>query len=363
MNNWLRTAINRGTSHSSAHLQKIGLVLLLGIAIVLGLMKPGVRPAFALSPSDIALIGVRADDIDATTGNGNDDAFAWVPLVNLAPGAELFFTDAGWTAGSAFRPQEGAIKYTAPAGGLAAGTVMLLEFTNSSGNYTFTPSGGGGTYSDVDDASVGLTGLLPATPGDNLFIFEGSTAAPSFIWGWKNEGPYDADSTSNDTTALPAGLTVGINALSTGSGASTDNNRYVGPTSASAAGLAAAVASSANWESVESFPFPSGGNDITNGTLGGGGFTVGAPTPTPTLIPPTPTFTVTPTPIPTDTPTPVRPTPTFTVTPTPIPTDTPLRLYRLTRLRLYGRHRLSRLRLRLYRLTRLRLYGRRRHQR
>lgn len=57
-------------------------------------------------------IGVRADDIDSTIGNGNDDAFAWVPLVDLAAGTEIFFTD------------------------------MLLEFSREgSGNYTFTPSG------------------------------------------------------------------------------------------------------------------------------------------------------------------------------------------------------------------------------
>lgn len=147
--------------------------------VVLGGLGLDARVAYALSPGEIAIIGVRADDIDGTIGNGNDDALAWVPLVNLAPGAEVFFTDAGWESNNTFRELEGAIKYTAPAGGLAGGTVMLLEFTNSGGNYTFTPSGGGGIYSDADDANVGTTGVRPATPGDNLFIFEGSTASPA----------------------------------------------------------------------------------------------------------------------------------------------------------------------------------------
>ncbi|HHI94899.1 MAG TPA: hypothetical protein ENK04_15585 [Gammaproteobacteria bacterium] len=224
-------------------------ILLLGIAFTLGGMILDIRSAYALNPGDIAILGVRADDIDGTAGNGNDDAFAWVPLVNLAPGAEIFFTDAGWTAANTFRAQEGAIKYTAPAGGLAAGTVMLLELTrDGSGAYIFTPSGGGGTYSNANDAFVGTTGFLTATSGDQVFIFEGSTAAPVFIWGWKNESPFDADATSNDTSALPPGLTAGVNALAVDNGASTDNNRYVGTSSGTALALAAAIADPANWE-------------------------------------------------------------------------------------------------------------------
>ncbi len=258
-------------------------ILLLGIAFTLGGMILDIRSAYALNPGDIAILGVRADDIDGTAGNGNDDAFAWVPLVNLAPGAEIFFTDAGWTAANTFRAQEGAIKYTAPAGGLAAGTVMLLELTrDGSGAYIFTPSGGGGTYSNANDIFVGTTGFLTAASGDQVFIFEGSTAAPVFIWGWKNEGPFDADATSNDTSALPPGLTAGVNALAVGNGASTDNNRYVGTSSGTALALAAAIADPANWETIESLPFSGGGNDITNGTSSAG-FTVGPSNTAPTI--------------------------------------------------------------------------------
>lgn len=64
---------------------------------------------------------------------------------------------------------------------------------------------------------------------------------------------------------------------------STDNNRYVGPTSGSANALAAAIANPANWEATESFPFPTGGNDITNGTLGNN-FTVGSTTGTIVIV-------------------------------------------------------------------------------
>ena len=286
--------------------------------------------AYALSPGDIAIIGVHGDDVDGTAGNGNTEGIAWVPLVNLAGGTEIFFTDSGWTAAGAFRGSEGAIKYTVPAGGIVAGTVLLLEFDrDTAGNYTFSAASTG--YTDADDAIVGTTGLLPAGPGDNLFIFEGSTAAPTFIWSWKNDGPYDSDSTSNSTTALPATLTLGINAMTietTEDG--TDNSRHTGPTSGTPAQLAAAIANPANWEKAENFPFPGGGNDITNGTLGSGFTVAGPPTPTPTNtatpIPPTPTPTETPVPpTPTETPVPPTPTPTETpVPPTPTPTETPV---------------------------------------
>ena len=251
-------------SHQKTRVGRFWLLLVGLIAVLLGMQS-----TYALEPGDIAIVGVRADDIDNTLGNGNDDAFAWVPLVDLTAGAQIFFTDAGWTSAGAFRPQEGAISYIAPAGGISAGTVMLLEFTPPTlggGSYVFT-STNGGTYASAEDAQVGTVGFLPATPGDNIFVFEGTSTTPVFLWGWKNEGAYDTDSTSNDSTALPPGLTVGTTALFN-SGNSADNNRYTGRISGTRAELLAAIADPTNWEALEEFPFSGGGNDITNGATG-----------------------------------------------------------------------------------------------
>jgi len=107
--------------------------MLVGAVLTLSGVILDLRSAYASNPGDIAIVGVRADDIDATSGNGNDEGIAWVPLINLAPNAEIFFTDSGWTATNTFRASEGVIKYTAPSGGLTAGTVMLMEFTRVSG--------------------------------------------------------------------------------------------------------------------------------------------------------------------------------------------------------------------------------------
>jgi len=120
---------------------------------------------------------------------------------------------------------------------------------------------------------------LVSTAGDNLFIFEGSPTAPSFIWAWKNDGPFDADATSNSTTALPSALTLGVNAMTietTEDGS--DNSRYIGTTNGTPQQLAAAIANPANWEKTEIFPFPGGGNDITNETTGSGFSVIGTNT-------------------------------------------------------------------------------------
>lgn len=146
---------------------------------------------------------------------------------------------------------------------------------------------------------MGTTGLLSATSGDNLFVFGGSTASPSFIWGWKNGNGFDNYATSNKTTAFPAGLILGTNAVAVGAGTNTDNNRYMGKTTGTPAELATAIANASNWETSET-PL-SGDNDITitNGTIGAG-FSIGKSTPTNT---PTSTFTSTPA----NTPTPTLP--------------------------------------------------------
>ncbi len=154
---------------------------------------------------DIAIIGYRSDDIDGTTDNGNDDAFAWVPLVNLAPNQMILFTDDGWTSTNTFRGVEGGIQYTAPAAGLSAGTVMLLDYSRDSTNpgvHTFTPDPTAvGIYTSLNDTNIGMLGFETATTGDNIFVFDGSTASPNFIFGLKTEdGMWDADSTSNDSS-------------------------------------------------------------------------------------------------------------------------------------------------------------------
>ncbi|MCZ6675866.1 MAG: hypothetical protein O7E52_01325, partial [Candidatus Poribacteria bacterium] len=239
--------------------------------------------AVTLGPGDVVIIGVRADDIDGTIDNGNDDAFAWVPLVDLDAGQMIFFTDDGWTS-TGFDGDEGAIKYTAPDTGLAAGTVMLLVYSRNAtepGVHTFTPDPNLGTYESINDANVGTLGFETSAAGDNIFIFDGSTGSPNFIFGVKTEGTTwetTADEPlENDESLLPAALSR-ANAVLGGPGATDnfDNLRYTGLTTGTPEELLARIASPSNWETSNDLLFSDATNDITNGTGGssGSGFNV-----------------------------------------------------------------------------------------
>ena len=67
-----------------------------------------------LSPGDIAIILGQSD---------NPEKFAFYTKVDLDAGTEIYFTDCGADAAGFKTPtcNEGAFKYTAPAGGISAG--------------------------------------------------------------------------------------------------------------------------------------------------------------------------------------------------------------------------------------------------
>ena len=197
--------------------------------------------ATALVAGDIAIIGYSADQ--------SGDPFAWVPLVAIPGNAEVFSTDAGWTATDTFRAGEGAIKFTAPAAGLSAGTIMQIG--SSSSVISGQLPAGLGSY--VTESGGNFTGnYLFATPGDNLFVFDGPIGSPNFIFGMKNEGTvFEGDATSNDSSALPSGLTIGSTAMVLGGPGETDNfdnGRYTGTTTGTRADLLAAITTPSNWE-------------------------------------------------------------------------------------------------------------------
>ena len=85
-------------------------------------------PVISLSPGAIAFVGFNAD--------GNDD-LAFVALAPIAANDVIRFTDNAWNgspvgAGGAFSATEGVVTWTAPAGGVAAGTVVSLNNLSSS---------------------------------------------------------------------------------------------------------------------------------------------------------------------------------------------------------------------------------------
>lgn len=186
--------------------------------------------AAALQPGDLTVTGFRSDA---------PDGVRFVVWADLPAGQEIFFTDNGWTAADTFRAGEDVVCWTVPAAGLAAGTEVAFDFDN--------PAATAGTI----DGALGLS-----SGGDQLLIFTGSEAAPSFVFGFNYDGPvWNSDAVNNSSSALPAALTN-----ETGSMAieHSDNGVYVGPRSGFRSVLQENILNPGNWIFTNS----AGGTDL-----------------------------------------------------------------------------------------------------
>jgi hypothetical protein len=150
------------------------------------------------SAGEIAFVSFQSDD---------PDSFSWVALVPIPGGTTILFTDNGWN-GSAFRTSEGVLTWTAPASGVPAGTVVTIT---------------GGTTASIGTVTSSGTYAL-STAGDQLFAFKGTLASPTFIAGINFGGTgWDDTAASTNSSALPATLTNGSNAVAVGN---QDNGRF-----------------------------------------------------------------------------------------------------------------------------------------
>ena len=181
----------------------------------------------ALTAGDVVITGIN------TT---NPDQFSFVPLVNLLPNASINFTDNGWD-GFGLTTTEGVVTYTAPAGGLTAGTKVILQTDGTTVNVT-----GGGTA--VVTGNFGLS-----SSGDSLLGYIGTSLLPTFLFAVNTNSLYlSSEVVDASTTYLPGSLAVGTSAVaplaSTGTIA---NAQYTGPTTGTVAALRALVADKTNW--------------------------------------------------------------------------------------------------------------------
>lgn len=167
-----------------------------------------IQAAHALSPGDIAFTGFNAD--------GNDD-FAFVALVPITGGKEIFFTDNEWNgqaigAGGAFNTGEMEFKWTAPVGGVPAGGIVVLI-----GVGVASPTANVGTVVHTVSSNLGIS-----TTADIIYAFEGASQAPTgFLTAITNAAVPNADSEIGNT-----GLTYGSSATALPS--STDGGRFIG---------------------------------------------------------------------------------------------------------------------------------------
>lgn len=183
-----------------------------------------------LAAGDLAVIGFNAD---------GDDEFAVLVLKNIPVNQVIFFTDNGWDASigtPALRTGEGTIEWENNTGSeISCGSVIYFN---------------DGTDWLVDVGVINNTtngGPFFSTSGDQILIYTGSSASPTFITAINfdgTSGSWGTGSNSN-TSALPPGLTNGSHAISVGE---TDNSVYdCDPVSGSVSTVLTAVMSTSNW--------------------------------------------------------------------------------------------------------------------
>lgn len=196
-------------------------------------------------PGDIAVIGLTFD---------GTDEFGFVALNPIGPSEEIRFTDNGWLAAGGFRAGEGEVVWTAPVGGVPAGTVVRVVVT-----------------APISTTVGTVTGASPpnlANAGDQVIAYTGTQASPALVYAINSEGTgWQADATTSNTSALPTGLTDGVHALALTP--ETDNWAYSGTTSGSASALRTAIGSVANWtgDDLAAVTYPSSFTIISTPTI------------------------------------------------------------------------------------------------
>ena len=240
-----------------------------------------------LQPGDIVFVAINGDT-DATYSKG----FSFMPLVNLEAGTEIFFTDYGWSdvAGAFINSaSESAvfIKYTAPSGGVTAGTIIRNSPTSTT-NFSF--------YFKYGATSTDYVNLVGVIASDEVIAFQGTIASPTLLFaasyvsldvvtpsGWATNVAASGG-TNGVGSALPGtgnasvvDLVDDVTALSFNQPATgNDNCAYTGPTTATdKAGWQTRIQNYSNWTFNDAIPIPA---------PPAGPFTVILPNSTPTDI-------------------------------------------------------------------------------
>ena len=183
------------------------------LLITSALIAASTTASAALVAGDIALVGFQAS-------GSPSDSFSFAALVNVDAGTVLYFTDNGFTTGSGFRGvtsldndgNEGMVKYTVGASGLAAGQVVSSLSTNTAkGAWTLS----GVIDSTATSAYAPLS--LAANAGEQITVFTSTNAQPMLsgytaLYNFDNSGVYEA-ATSSNTGQLSPGLVQGTSAV------------------------------------------------------------------------------------------------------------------------------------------------------
>lgn len=204
--------------------------------------------------SSVSATSLVAGDIAIIRLNGDSpDSWAFVLLRNIDAGTTIMFTDEGWNPNStAFQGSgESHLTWTAPAGGLYAGTVVTVDENSDTPN-TFNTSSGTTTISSGSSFSI-------SSGGDQMLAYQGSYGSPTFIFAVQSNSKnwQTGNCLSNKQSGLPSGLTNGTTAVAAGYGNGSeseyDNIEYKFTTiSGSKAEILATIGNRCYWNGTNS---------------------------------------------------------------------------------------------------------------
>jgi hypothetical protein len=181
-----------------------------------------------LQPGDIAFIGIGTD---------NPDKFAFITLTNVAGGTVINFTDNPWN-GTVLTSNEQTCTWTAPAGGLVAGSVVSMEGSVVTGGGTLVGS---------------LTTL--AVDGDQILAYQGIASSPNFIAGISTTGWISTGVPTSNQSYKPANLVTKATEVSFTS--EMDNEFYSGPLTLADGSAFNFICNGTNWtrdNAIQVFP-------------------------------------------------------------------------------------------------------------
>jgi len=171
-----------------------------GCALLLTLAASSTLMAQTLKPGDLAF----------TTFNADQDGWALVALVDLAPGTQVFFTDNAWTSAGGFDSGGGFERWVSGSSTVTAGTVVQFNYTDDA--WKLQASRGTLTR----EAVAGSSNLNLSQTAGSLYAYQGSNAVtPSVFITALSNGDFSAAA----GTLAGTGLVVGGNALQLAAGA------------------------------------------------------------------------------------------------------------------------------------------------
>ncbi|MEO0731469.1 MAG: hypothetical protein AAFZ52_01440, partial [Bacteroidota bacterium] len=179
------------------------------------------------------------------------DEWSFVLLREITAGTQILFTDNGWLASGGFRSGEGAVNlvFNRP---YPCGASVLVTRDNTTSPYRAVDDNGAVA---AQVATLSATGnVIPnlATTGDQLFAFQGAYNAPNLLAGIMVGEAWNADATSNTTSAQPPALSGNNTAVNLTT--DVNNGKYgCAVTAGVPAAIRTAVNNASNWTTSDNF--------------------------------------------------------------------------------------------------------------